>query len=86
MQGPSIAVKGYDFLLGELILLFSSLDLLILWNDPKSLQGLSLNTHGSFLKNCYSCGEQYSNVAGLLNQFMVLPWRPHISSDRKPYV
>lgn len=73
MPGLSLAVKGSDFLLGELILFFSGLDLLILWNDPKSLQGLSLNTHGSCLKNCYSCGEQYSNVAALLNQFMAPP-------------
>lgn len=77
MQGPSLAVKGSDFLLAELILLFSGLDLLTLWNDPRSLQGLSLNTHESSLKNCYSCGEQCSNVAGLLNQFVGPPARGH---------
>lgn len=69
MQGPSLAVKGSDFLLGELILLFPGLNLLILWNDPKSLQGFSLNTHGSSLKkNCFSCGEQSS---ALCEQFVV---------------
>jgi len=51
MQGSSLAVKCSDFLFGESILLFSGLDLLILWNEPKTLQGLSLNTHSPSLKN-----------------------------------